>query len=70
MTNSDDQDRKSQNGKGRSRRSLLKASGAAGVAASAFLLPNSWTKPVVRAVVVPAHAQTTVVTTTTTAAPS
>lgn len=54
MTNSNDNDDKQ-----RSRRTLLKATGVAGVAASAIVLPNSWTKPILRAVVVPAHAQTT-----------
>ena len=49
------------------RRRILKGTGIAG--AAAILLPTSWTKPVLQAVVVPAHAQTTpsVTTTTTTA---
>ena len=46
------------------RRKLLKASGVAGIAA--IVLPKSWTKPIMKAVVVPAHAQTTPVVTTTT----
>jgi len=45
------------------RRELLKRSAIIGAAATApLLLPTSWTKPVLRSVVVPAHAQTTPVT--------
>jgi len=50
-----------QSGKGRERRKVLK--GAAAAVASTALLPDAWVKPVLRTVVVPAHAQTTVVTT-------
>ena len=39
------------------RRTLLKATGIAGL--GAIVLPSSWTKPVLKSVVVPAHAQTT-----------
>ena len=46
------------------RRTLLKATGVAGL--GAVLLPSSWTKPILKAVVVPAHAQTTPAATTTT----
>ncbi len=46
------------------RRRILKGTGVAG--AAAILLPTSWTKPVLQAVVVPAHAQTTPGVTTTT----
>ena len=48
---------------GATRRKVLKISGFAGVAA--IVLPTSWTKPILRAVVVPAHAQTTPGVTTT-----
>ena len=58
------------------RRPLLKAIGATlGAGATVALLPKTWTRPVVEAVVVPAHAAaspvttTTTTTTTTTAAP-
>ena len=47
------------------RRRILKGTGIAG--AIAIFLPTSWTKPVLQAVVVPAHAQTTPGVTTTTA---
>ena len=52
------------------RRQVLRATGAAALAA--VVLPQSWTKPILRAVVVPAHAQTTPATlsTTTTAKPA
>ncbi len=49
------------------RRKVLKAAAAASAVASTVLLPKSWMKPILRTVVVPAHAQTTVVTTSTTA---
>ena len=52
-----------------SRRKILKAGAAVGAVGSAALLPNSWVKPVLRTVVVPAHAKTTDVTTTTTKKP-
>jgi hypothetical protein len=42
------------------RRRLLKLAGITGAAGlGAIFLPSSWTKPVLRSVVVPAHAQTT-----------
>ena len=45
------------------RRKVLVGGATVGaVAASAVLLPKSWTTPVLRSVVVPAHAETTVVT--------
>lgn len=48
-----------------SRRKLIKAiAGAAGGAATASAVPSSWTKPIVNAVMLPAHAQTTGPTTT------
>jgi hypothetical protein len=46
------------------RRKLLKLAGIAG--ATAIVLPSSWTKPILRTVVVPAHAKTTPVVTMTT----
>ena len=49
---------------GATRRKLLKATGIAGL--GAIILPSSWTKPILRSVVVPAHAQTTPEATTTT----
>ena len=49
---------------GATRRKLLKLTGVAGVAA--IVLPSSWTKPILRTVVVPAHAQTTPAAVTTT----
>lgn len=52
------------------RRPLLKAIGTGlGAGATLALLPKTWTKPVVEAVVVPAHA-TSSPSTTTTAAPT
>ena len=39
------------------RREIIKLAGAVGVVAS--ILPTSWTKPILKTVVVPAHAQTT-----------
>ena len=54
MTNRDDQEAKEQPGQGR--RQLLKLAGAAGVTTA--ILPTSWTKPVVKAVLTPAHAET------------
>jgi hypothetical protein len=52
------------------RRQVIRVAGAAGFAA--IVLPQSWTKPILRAVVVPAHAQTTPATqsATTTAKPA
>jgi hypothetical protein len=42
------------------RRRLLKVAGITGAAGlGAIFLPSSWTKPVLRSVVVPAHAQVT-----------
>ena len=49
---------------GATRRKVLKATGIAGL--GAIILPSSWTKPILRSVVVPAHAQTTPEATTTT----
>ena len=42
---------------GYGRRRVLRVAGVAGLAA--IVLPQSWAKPVLRSVVVPAHAQTT-----------
>ena len=43
------------------RRMALKAAALAGLTGSTALLPDSWTKPILRTIFVPAHAQTTVV---------
>lgn len=53
---------------GHRRRQVLRIMGAAGVAA--VLLPQTWTKPILRSVVVPAHAETTPAKTTKTKTPS
>ena len=55
------------------KRELLKKTGAlSGAALTASLLPSSWTKPVVSAIMLPAHAQTSdeVVSAPTTSAPT
>ena len=51
------------------RRKVLAGTATIGaLVAAAPLLPKTWTTPVLRSIVVPAHAATTVVTTTTTTA--
>ncbi len=54
-----DSDRTQDSGR---RKVLVGGATVGAVAASAVLLPKSWTTPVLRSVVVPAHAETTVVT--------
>ena len=54
MSEPDDQDRKLSG-----RRQAIKAVTLAGLATSATLLPDSWTKPILRSIIVPAHAQVT-----------
>ena len=51
------------------RRRLLKQAIAGGIVGAVFL-PERWVRPVVDAVIVPAHAQTSPAPTTTTATPS
>jgi len=55
---------------GLDRRRVLKVVGAGGIVAITIVLPKSWIRPVVHAVVVPAHAAASPFLGTTTAGPT